>query len=376
MTSEKDKKDHLLTLRIPKQWVATLEKMRDQFSEKGEKRSVAHIVRDSLRDTVKEHQTHDQVGERRRFNRLYELQKDKAQALSSIREMIVRDSLIPRAEWEFLCLQSSAAYRLRTRNIYNSALLMDVVKAFEAYVKFRNRITNKPFPDERYFQSNLLSPKNPHAESSLEANIEHTLDVIGQSPISTVGGYFIVRNLEVCLQDETLILEDEDIHDCFKPYARSMLTLSAHHYYETSLRQTGKQQTYCEYLGHDWMTNKWSKRYENDGFALKIERHGESVTALLTIESGWNAQMHCLTFPGLEDFFVAVAHDEKVGAYQGIDQIRAEEKYCFVIFDHGSNRSCIEKPRYERLKNLVAEVVRDSEYIAVRDEAKLAYGGI
>jgi len=134
MTSEKDKKDHLLTLRIPKQWVVTLEKMRDQFGEKGEKRSVAHIVRDSLRDTVEDHQTHDHVGEKRRLNRLYELQKNKAQSLSSIREMILNDDLIPRAEWEFLCLQSAAAYRLRTRDIYNSALLMDVVKAFERQI--------------------------------------------------------------------------------------------------------------------------------------------------------------------------------------------------------------------------------------------------
>jgi len=188
MTSEKDKKDHLLTLRIPKQWVATLEKMRDQFSEKGEKRSVAHIVRDSLRDTVEEHQTHDQVGEKRRFNRLYELQKEPGLALASIREMIVNDSLIPRAEWEFLCLQSSAAYRLHTRDIYNSALLMDVVKAFEAYVHFRNGITKKPFPDEKYFQSNLLSPKNPHVEGSLEANIEHTLEVTVNRPFQPSAG--------------------------------------------------------------------------------------------------------------------------------------------------------------------------------------------
>ena len=376
MTAEKEKKDHLLTLRIPKQWVATLEKMRDQFNEKGEKRSVAHIVRDSLRDTLEDHRTHDQVGERRRVNRLYELQKEPAQALSSIRAMILSDSLITRAEWEFLCLESAAAYRLRTRDIYNSALLMDVVKAFEAYVHFRNRLTNQPFPDERYFQSNLLSPKNPHVESSLEANIEHTLEVIGQSPISTVGGYFIVRNLEVCLRDETLPLKDEDIHDCFKPYSRSLLTLSAHHYYETSLRQTGKQQTYSEFLDHDRMSNRWSKRYENDGFALSLQRYGDTVTGLLTVESGWNAQMHCLTFPGLEDFFMAVTFDEKIGAYQCISQAQDDEKYCYVIFNYGDDRSCIEKPHHERLKNLVAEVVRDSEYVAVRDAAKLVYGGI
>jgi|GEM_PF-7078463 len=124
------------------------------------------------------------------------------------------------------------------------------------------------------------------------------------------------------------------------------------------------------------MSNRWSKRYENDGFALSLQRYGESVTGLLTVESGWNAQMHCLTFPGLEDFFVAVTHNEKVGAYQGIDHAQDEEKYCYVIFNYGDDRSCIEKPHYERLKNLVVEVVRDSEYISIRDEAKLVYGGI
>jgi len=178
------------------------------------------------------------------------------------------------------------------------------------------------------------------------------------------------------LRDETLPLQDEDIHDCFKPYARSLLTLSAHHYYETSLRQTGKQQTYCEFLDHDWMSNRWSKRYENDGFALSLQRYGDSVTGLLTVESGWNAQMHCLTFPGLEDFFMAVTFDEKIGAYQCISQAQDDEKYCYVIFNYGDDRSCIEKPHHERLKNLVAEVVRDSEYVAVRDAAKLVYGGI
>ena len=47
-----------------------------------------------------------------------------------------------------------------------------------------------------------------------------------------------------------------------------------------------------------------------------------------------------------------------------------------MIFNYGDDRSCIEKPHHERLKNLVAEVVRDSEYVAVRDAAKLVYGGI
>ena len=55
--------------------------------------------------------------------------------------------------------------------------------------------------------------------------------------------------------------------------------------------------------------NRWSKRYEQDGFAISIERHGESVTALITVGDGPKSYMHCFEFPELEDFFSAVTHD-------------------------------------------------------------------
>ena len=189
------------------------------------------------------------------------------------RQMVIEGAVIPCAEWEYLCLQSAAAYRLRDRDVYNSALLMDVVKAFRDYVEYRQKRTNRPFPNARYFKSNLLSPKNSSHGSSLEEDIEFTLAEIGKKPVSTVGGHFIARNLEICLRDETLLLKDEDIHECFKPYARSLLTLSARYYYETSQRKTGKQQSYVEYLGDDRWENKWSKRYENQNFKIIPSRY-------------------------------------------------------------------------------------------------------
>ena len=376
MSNDKDKNDYLLTLRVPKQWAAAWEKMRDQYKEKGEKRSVAQIVRENL----EANQKFDELGSRRRFNRLYELQENKAEALATIRKLILNDSEIPREEWEFLCMESASAYHHQKRGVYDSELLMDVVKAFRDYVRFRNGLTNKPFPDERYFRSNLIRSKDPEAENTLEADIEHTLSIIGEAPVTTVGAGFISRNLEVCLRDETLPLPDKGLHECLKPYARTMLTLAAQHYYEASLRTTGKTQAYIEYLEDDWevqwANEDWSKRYETDGFKLTIQRHGDSVTAIISIESGWNTQMQGFTFSGLEDFFKAVAHDKLVGKYQGIDQTHNGSDYCFVHFYDGGNRNCMEKPYYDRLRKLINEVVSDSEYISVRDEAKIIYGGI
>jgi len=185
-----------------------------------------------------------------------------------------------------------------------------------------------------------------------------------------------VRNLEVCLRDETLPLKDDDINDCFKPYARSLLTLSAHHYYETSLRETGKQQSYIEYLGNDCMSDRWSKRYENNGIAITVEKHGNSVTAVSTFTSGFNADMHCYSFPELEDFFTSVTYGIVVGACQGYDETSNGEKYCFVKYNYGKDMSCMEKRDYDRLKKLITDLVKNSEYIKVRDEAKTVYGGI
>ena len=74
------------------------------------------------------------------------------------------------------------------------------------------------------------------------------------------------------------------------------------------------------------MSNRWSKRYEQDEFAITIERNGESITALITIGEGSKSQMHCFDFPELEDFFSAIAHDLVVGSCQGYD----DTKYCYV----------------------------------------------
>jgi len=377
-TKEKDRKDHLLTLRVPKQWFSKLEKMRDQYVENGEKRSVAHIVRDSLKDTLDEHQETGEAGRIRHGRRLFDLQKNDAETLASIRSMITNRLTIPRAEWEFLCLRSAAAYRLRGRDVYNSALLMDVVKAFRDYVEYRKKRTKQPFPDARYFQSNLLSPKESSHGNSLEGNIEYTLAEIGKEPVSTVGGSFIARNLEVCLQDETLPLKDDDIHECFKPYARSLLTLSAHHYYETSQRDTGTQQSYAEYLGHDRNSNRWSKRYEQDGFSISMQRYGESLTAIIIIGEDEDARsmIHCFDFPELEDFISAITHDLVVGSCQGYDGTKYGDKHCFAKFNYGKDSACLEKPEYECLKWLVADITKDFEYIKNSNEARLIYGGV
>lgn len=373
---EKDKKDQLLTLRVPKRLIAKLEKVRDQYIEKGEKRSVAHIVRNSLEDAIDEYHDLGEAGRIQRVKRVFELQKNEAETLASIRQMVIDGTTIPRAEWEYLCLQSASAYRLRDRDVYNSALLMDVVKAFRDYVAYRKKRTNQPFPDARYFQSNLLSQNKSSHGSSLEDDIEYTLAEIGETPISKVGGYFIARNTEVCLRDETLPLKDEDVHEFFKPYARSLLTLSARHYYVTSQRNTGKQQSYAEYLGHDWVSNRWSKRYEENGFAISIERRGESVTAAITVGDGPKSYMHSFDFPELEDFFSAVTHDLVVGSCQGYDDTKRGDKYCLVKFNHGKDSACLEKPEYECLKCLLADIKKDFEYIKICNEAKLVYGDI
>ena len=375
-TKEKDRKDQLLTLRVPKRLIAKLEKVRDQYIEKGEKRSVAHIVRNSLEDAIDEHHDLGEAGRIQRVKRVFELQKNEAETLDSIRQMVIDGTTIPRAEWEYLCLQSASAYRLRDRDVYNSALLMDVVKAFRDYVEYRKKRTNQPFPDAKYFQSNLLSQNKSSHGSSLEEDIEYTLAEIGEKPISKVGGYFIARNLEVCLRDETLPLKDEDVHECFKPYARSLLTLSARHYYVTSQRNTGKQQSYAEYLGHDWNSNWWSKRYEQDGFAISIERHGEVVRGSITVGEGSKSYMHYFEFPELEDFFAAVTHDLVVGSCHGCDETKYGNKHCFVWFNQGKDSACLEKPEYECLKRLIAKITKDFEFIIIRNEARLVYGGI
>jgi len=376
MTTDKNKNDHLLTLRVPKQWVASWEKIRDQYKEKGERRSVAQIVRDNL----EEHQMADELGSRRRLNRLHELQDNKAETLANIRKMILNESEIPREEWEFLCMESAAAYHINNRGTFDSELLMDVVKAFRDYVRFRNGLTNEPFPDERYFRSNLIRSEVPGAEDTLEADIEFTLSVIGETPVTAVGGRFMSRNLEVCLRDEMLPLPEKGLHECFKPYAPTMLMLSAHHYYENSFRSTGKTQTYLEYLGNgweiQWESNIWSKKYETEGFGLTVRRQGDSITAMLAIESEWNSQMQGFVFPNMEELFMAVLYDKEVGNFQGIDQTANGSNYCFVHFDRSGNQTCMEKQYYKKLKIFINEIIHDSEYVQVRNDAKLVYGAL
>lgn len=376
MSEKKDKNDHLLAIRVPKQWVLAWEKMRDQYKEKGENRSVAQIVRESL----EEHQRIEAQQGGPRLKRLYEMQQNTAETLANLRQKIIDDRELTRVEWEFLCLQVGAAYEYTNRSVFNSALLMDVVNAFRDYVRFRNSLTNKPFPDERYFRSNLISSEDPDAEDSLEADLEHTLQVIGEKPITTVGAGFISRNLEVCLRDETLSLPDKELHETFKPYGKSMLKLAARRFYDGSERSTGKTQTYLEALekdwGIEWEKDIWSKQYEVGDCVLGIRRSGDSISAQITIGDRKNHLMQGLTFSDISDLFLAVIHDYRIGRFQGVDMTHDGLGNCYIDLNDGGTRCSVEKSRYEQVKVLSNEVYKDEEYKEINDAYELVYGAI
>jgi hypothetical protein len=370
MTADKNKKDpSIVTFRLTEELSKRYSRIRESYRKKGVKKSVAQIAKEELLENEQRKTRRD------RIDILSALQKDHAGTLVRLRNMIIKDESLTREEWQFLCLEAATAYSIGRRGSLDSALLSDTVKAFRDFYRLRNKHYGITETDGRYYLGNLIKPENREETVTLETALEFTLERINRKPLTDVGGNFIVRNLEVCFRDEPDDFPEMIIQQALAPYGKSLLTLAAYAYYKDSVRQTGVTQPYTEFQQHDWMTQSWSKWFENEFFTLDVQSSDGRVFAMLTMKhDNGSSIMHPLGFHPMDNLFTAIKYVAQIENYQCFDFNIRGERHTDIQLD--SHRWCLTIEQYEKFKQLVIDVLADNEFNEVWKIASLVYGRI
>jgi len=89
---------------------------------------------------------------------------------------------------------------------------------------------------------------------------------------------------------------------------------------------------------------------------------------------GTLSDMQSLGYHSLNEFLLAIQYDTQVGSYQGIDFTISGKRHCDVSLV--CHRWCFEPEQYAKLKELVNDVLTDSEFNGVWANARLIYGAI